>query len=363
MYSKGHRTLDPRHTTHNGVSPFLHPPLFANIADRRTLAIARTHANKPFSSSDSIQTAHTKIKARKKNALFSFILPCVQRESTTNTTTMTKKSITTDPLINKARLQIMKRQEDDIYHRHKTILPSQDDNAPDVTCRSKMLTWFLDIVDYFKYDKETVEIALNYLDRYDACQDRLEYQLTCMAALYTAVKIHERTALHPKLVASLSQGQFQEDDVIQQERKLLQRLKWRLHPPTTSAFVRELLPLVPKEVRAVVYELAQVQLQQALRLSSFRATPTYILAYAAVLNALESVNVSSSGLGYQMALALELDHDHALIVKTQSVLYKSISGTSVALVLSKKKRSMQNGVRVSTLGTGEASPRTTVVVH
>ena len=278
-----------------------------------------------------------------------------------NTTT-----ITTDyHVTNIDRIQIMKRQEDDIY-RHKIRLPSSSSSdAPDADCRTKMVKWFLDIVEYFQYDQETVEIALHYVDRYDAGPDRRDYQLTCMAALYTAVKIHERTALHPKLVASLSQGQFQADDVIQQERKLLQRLNWRMHPPTTFAFVRELLPLVPEHVRTVVYELAQVQLQHALRLASVRDVPSYILAYAAVLNALESLHVSSVDVvGCQMALALGVDgNDDEMMVKTQSLLYQSVSKASVAALCTKKRVLLPKGVRVSTFGVGEASPRTTVVVH
>lgn len=259
------------------------------------------------------------------------------------------------------RVKIMKRQEDSIY-RHKMVLQSStEDDSPDFYCRDKMLTWFLEIVDYFKYDKETVEIALNYLDRYEST-DRLEYQLTCMSALYTAVKIHERTALHPKLVASLSQGQFQEQDVIQQERKLLQKLKWRLHPPTTLAFVRELLPLVPKDVRKAVYELAQVQLQHAMRFALFRAVPTYTLAYAAIVNALERLQVSAlEVLGYKMAVALELDCNDDIVVKTQSILHKPVSGASVG-ALSNKKRVIKKGLLVSKLGTGDSSPRVVVVI-
>ncbi|GAX27110.1 hypothetical protein FisN_13Lh346 [Fistulifera solaris] len=246
----------------------------------------------------------------------------------------------------------MKRQEDTIYRSKLIDLPttsSSEKDAPDGNCRDKMLTWFFEIVDYFKYDKETVEIAVNYVDRYD-CQDRLDYQLTCMTALYTAVKIHERTALHPKLVASLSQGQFTEQDLIQQERKLLHQLQWRLHPPTTLAFVREFLGWVPADQRQVVYELAQVQLQHAWRLP--RVVPAYTWAYAAVLNALESLHLSCC------RIPMEFDQ----VVQTQAILYKAISGVSLKNALS-KKRSIQKGMRVSQLATEGGSPRTVVVNH
>ncbi|GAX27568.1 hypothetical protein FisN_13Hh346 [Fistulifera solaris] len=245
----------------------------------------------------------------------------------------------------------MKRQEDTVYRPKLIDWPTLSaSDAPDGTCRDKMLTWFFEIVNYFKYNKETVEIALNYLDRYE-CNDRLEYQLTCMTALYTAVKIHERTALHPKLVASLSQGQFTEQDVIQQERKLLHHLQWRLHPPTTLAFVREFLSWVPAEQRKMVYELAQVQLQHAWRLP--RVVPSYTWAYAAVLNALESLHLPC-------CCSIDMDCDD--VVQTQAILYKAIAGVSLNSALS-KKRSIQKGVRVSQLATEGGSPRTVVVNH
>jgi hypothetical protein len=250
------------------------------------------------------------------------------------------------------RIEIMKRQEDTMYRLKLIDLPtSSEKDVPDVGCRDKMLTWFFEIVDYFKYDKETVEIALNYLDRYE-CTDRLEYQLTCMTALYTAVKIHERTALHPKLVASLSQGQFTEQDVIQQERKLLHQLNWRLHPPTTLSFVREFLWWVPSGQRKVVYELAQVQLQHAWRFP--RVVPAYTWAYAAVLNALESLHLP--------CCSIPMDFDESVVTKTQAILYKAISGISLNTTLS-KKRSIPKGVRVSQLATEGGSPRTVVVNH
>jgi hypothetical protein len=249
------------------------------------------------------------------------------------------------------RIEIMKRQEDTVYRPKLIDLPTSSD-APDGTCRDKMLTWFFEIVDYFKYSKETVETALNYLDRY-VCTNRLEYQLTCMTALYTAVKIHERTALHPKLVASLSQGQFTEQDVIQHERKLLHHLQWRLHPPTTVAFVREFLSWVPAEQRKMVYELAQVQLQHAWRLP--RVVPSYTWAYAAALNALESLQLPCCS----SSIPMDCDDD---VRKTQAILYKAIAGVSLNSALS-KKRSIQKGVRVSQLATEGGSPRTVVVNH
>lgn len=240
------------------------------------------------------------------------------------------------------RIQIMKQQEDTIYRKKVALRSDDNDNdAPDADCRDKMLTWFLDIANYFHYNKETVEIALNYLDRYE-CTDRVEYQLTCMTALYTAVKIHERTALHPNLVASLSQGQYEAADIVQHERKLLQKLQWRLHPPTSLAFVRELLPCVPKDLRRAVYERAQVFLQQAMR--SCRLVPTYILAYAAVVNALDGLNVVQGK--YELALALGVDGNDPLVVKTQWSL---------------QKRSIP--VRVSSkLAAGGASPRTVAAI-
>ena len=85
----------------------------------------------------------------------------------------------------------------------------------DEICRFKMCEWSFQIVDFCKFHRESVDIAMNYLDRFlltkvgqAALQDRNVYQLVAMTCLYSAIKIHERQALSPAVVSQLSRGVY-----------------------------------------------------------------------------------------------------------------------------------------------------------
>ena len=81
----------------------------------------------------------------------------------------------------------------------------------DQECRAKMAAWCFQVAKFCKFQLESIEIALSCFDRFlttepgvAALQDRSTYQLACMVCLYTAVKVHERTAMSPAIVAALA---------------------------------------------------------------------------------------------------------------------------------------------------------------
>jgi hypothetical protein len=209
-----------------------------------------------------------------------------------------------------ATIDVMRRQEETAYtvRDYLSQLPASStlDCPVDGACRMVMHKWCNEIVQFCHYSRETVEIAMNCLDRfmatkdgYDILLDRSQYQLAVMTSLYTAVKIHEHEAMDPKLVSSLSRGAHSAEAVEAMESRMLKAIQWRVNPPTAMSFVRKILDLVPEHLlfeseRQTVIELTQFQIELAMDQFEFCMLPASSIAVASLLNAIESV--SSDGM-------------------------------------------------------------------
>jgi hypothetical protein len=211
--------------------------------------------------------------------------------------------------------------------------------AVDVDCREQIATWYQQLVDKYKFSRETVEIAMSFLDRFlgttdgtTARKDRNVYKLASMTALYTAIKIHEFAAMDNAMVAKLSRGAFSPLDVEAMEIKLLHALGWRVNPPTALAFVQKLLLLVPehvltKELRQVAFDLTVLQTELAVGNYLLVPVPASTVAYSALMNSLESLGLHDDVLGnsgYTLSEALQIDCNSDLVIYVQNVLYESV---------------------------------------
>jgi hypothetical protein len=110
-----------------------------------------------------------------------------------------------------------------------------------------------------------------------------------MVSLYIAIKLHESVVLEPRTIASLSGGAFTRENVEEMELSMLQKLDWRMNPPTSMEFARQYVELLglDKDQAAQVLETTSVQLQAATRDYdlSVRAMPSR-LAFCALANSL-----------------------------------------------------------------------------
>jgi hypothetical protein len=219
-----------------------------------------------------------------------------------------------------ATLQAMRRQEENGYrcnaqtyaYQHSSQSQSQrflhgaahGPDAVDESCRTRMVDWCYQVVDFCKFNRETVAIAVNYLDRYahtspELMKDRKAYQLASMTCLYTAIKIHEPHAMEPSAVSSLSRGVFSAEEVMDMERKILAGLQWRMNPPTALAFVNKYLSLMPagmftkSEVGGII-ELSTFQTELAVNDPWFLGSNASTVALAAFANALNFSSLPST---------------------------------------------------------------------
>jgi len=210
----------------------------------------------------------------------------------------------------------------------------------DAECRFKMAEWCYQVVDFCKFSRETVSIAMSYLDRYlstevgaPALEDRKVFQLAAMTSLYTAIKIHEPEAMEPKVVASLSRGTYTEQQVIDMEMSILTAIQWRMNPPTALSFINAFFALLPEGVmsqteRDAVYELAKFQTELAVNEFSLVAIDASTVAFSALLNALETVTAGLTDVAGDLAKVSCIDAESALVIETQDKLYQAVSRVS-----------------------------------
>ncbi len=181
------------------------------------------------------------------------------------------------------RLNVMKRQEcsafyrvddyllgkapnttntDDHPHDDLTTSSSSSSNNNsgsisyiDAWCRFKMVQWFFSVVDFLHFDRGTVCIAMSYLDRFlsskesararRVAEDRKEYQLAAMTALYMAIKLFEPEVIDITQLAGLSRGCYECSDFSRMECDMLFALDWHLNSPTPMLFLVHYLALLP----------------------------------------------------------------------------------------------------------------------
>lgn len=170
-------------------------------------------------------------------------------------------------------------------------------------CRTKAVMWCYQLVDFCSFNRETVAIAMNIFDRFilstkgaRAKTNRSTYQLAAMTALYTAVKVHEPEAMEPLLIANISGGNFNEQEIETMEAEMLQGVLWRVNPPTALAFVRLCLDLIDEDdlqgnTRQSIYEMVKVQTELAVFNHGFIAINPSILAYCCLMNVIAQIGI------------------------------------------------------------------------
>lgn len=208
----------------------------------------------------------------------------------------------------------MTRQEDRGYtvddYLARLPPPSSYDGCGDVpvdaACRLVMANWCCEIAAFCKYQRETVSIAINLLDRwmstpdgYEVLMDRNSYQLAAMTALYTSVKVHEQEAMDPALVSSLSRGVHSPEAVEAMESRMLHAVQWRVNLPTAMSYVRLIMDLVPDHCldgmeRETVQDVARFQIEQSMPEYGFCRCSQWALAMSSILNAVESVTMDQT---------------------------------------------------------------------
>ena len=206
-------------------------------------------------------------------------------------------------------------QDSTSEHNIENYQEDLTDEPTDALCRIKMVDWCYSVVDHCGFSRSNVFVAASNLDRYlstpsgqKALRSRREFQLACMAAIYTSIKINEVETLTPKGMARVSRGDYTAEEIEACELDMLLALKWHVNPPTAAAFVRQYIALLrlilqqqPSHDTASLQDYQQLknriivnanfQIEMASRDYNFVGIDASQVALAAILNVMASVEV------------------------------------------------------------------------
>ena len=119
--------------------------------------------------------------------------------------------------------------------------------------RRQLVDWCFALVDRCSFQRETVAIATNLLDRFlsvpskfasIALQDQRELQLLAMTSLYIAIKTNERVAFSSQLLSAASHGGYTIEEIEDTEKLILYGLGWRINGPTPLQMALHILSLM-----------------------------------------------------------------------------------------------------------------------
>lgn len=177
--------------------------------------------------------------------------------------------------------------------------------------RMIMAEWIFELVDFFDYPREAAAVSMNYLDRTmsalrssgSAPPSKLEFQRIFITCSYVALKLACRSipCLSAAQMALISRGLFTEERIVASERELLERLRWRLHPPVGHSF----LECYAKLLQAgndlpvcweLIFDDARYLVELALLDTKLAMQRPSLIALAALLNALSDSELSASQL-------------------------------------------------------------------
>jgi len=244
----------------------------------------------------------------------------VGKDDGTEDTTM---MMDTTPAEFRSTLQVMLLQESRHYWTSDSVrLHGQQKMA----CRQMMVQWFQQMIDSFEYSTEIYEIAVSIMDRYmltpssgQVVKTQNKYVLMAVTAFYIAAKAHAYLIVTPKELCQLSDYIFVERDFETMESIMLPAIEWRVNPPTSIAFITELVKLLPfnhgdndngdeeehEEDKKHILRSAKFQAMMAIGDSHCLGVKKSLIAFAAVENALDLLHIPMDTADLKMALLLQ----------------------------------------------------------
>jgi len=225
----------------------------------------------------------------------------------------------------------------------RKLITSKKPNKPTTKWRENVVGWFykiVDLSDHYYFSRETVDIALSYLDAYllqkgDELFDdtstftsssaatatatatamtmteteqvkNLKFKIISSTCIFLAIKLHEsNNRFTIASLMSLNGSSFTKDDILDTEKDIVMTLDFRLSPPTIMSFVRPFLSLfdniIIEESSVVMASLTPKAISHVLGLAKFLSElsmyeiyfvnrKTSHIALACVLTAFEGIS-------------------------------------------------------------------------
>jgi len=214
----------------------------------------------------------------------------------------------------------------------------------DESCRTAMVNWLFQISDALSLNRETVGLAMSFLDRFlssntacsaQALEDRHKFQLAAITSYYIAVKIYEPVQLGVDMLVKLCRGFYEQSAILAMESDILYSLEWRVSSPTPLDFMKLILELLSLNEESIV-ENARMHMGNVtsdVHFSTF--TPSVVGAACIAISFRESnVSPSSDQLIFweQICQELELNESKEFFDAQQRLQLKSPHSTKLLKV-------------------------------
>ena len=133
----------------------------------------------------------------------------------------------------------MCKKESGMYVRDANIMLRHENLQPRM--RSILIDWLIEVSEVYKLHRETLYLAIDYLDRYLGSTEKLprnKLQLIGVTCLFIASKIEEIYPPKLKEFAFVTDGACSEDEITQLELVVLKGLNWGLSPYTPNRWIK-----------------------------------------------------------------------------------------------------------------------------
>jgi hypothetical protein len=171
-----------------------------------------------------------------------------------------------------------------------------------IDCRYNLVDWCYRMIDFCHLNRETVAIAMNFVDRFVTSEkgttylsNSTLYQLVAMTALFTAIKVHEIQAIDLQSLSNISKGTYSLKQIEEVERILIDALHWRMNPPTAMSFVRCFVEAISPhfqlsaQAKEKILYLSRVQTEYAVFDHDLIENKMSTIGFCSLLNALPVV--------------------------------------------------------------------------
>lgn len=140
----------------------------------------------------------------------------------------------------------------------------QEDINP--AMRSILVDWLFDAADEMEFERETVHLAVNYLDRFLelCCVRRNQLQLVGVCCFLLAAKFEEKSPPDVKEIVWLCCDTYTREQVIRMESIIINSLEFRLAVATRLPFLHRLSSIQARDDRVQILSsfLADLSLLQ-----------------------------------------------------------------------------------------------------
>ena len=247
-------------------------------------------------------------------------------------------------------LSVMMQKEQTIYRSCDYLHPPSSSSslnlrAVDAEVRTKMVDWCYSLIDVCQFERESVAMALEMVDRFlskpskeseAVLCDCMQYQLLTVTALYIAVKTSGETVLGIDFFCCISNDLYSVKEIEAMERTLLHGLSWCISAPTCVQMAHHILTLISADIQCevktwnAILDEVMFQAEHTVREYYFVTQRPSTVAMAAIFNTLELLD-KRNGRAFVRSLLSILNDDFdslEIILATKNKLSSLLYGNN-----------------------------------